>query len=327
MKKILLDCDPGHDDMIAMMLALSRPEIKVLGITTVAGNQTGAKTFRNALKVLTLIGRYDIPVARGFDKPIVRDLVTAPNIHGVSGLDGADLPEPDVKPLKIHAIDFIIETLERGTEKVYLVPTGPLTNIAVALIKAPKIKEKVERIVLMGGAAFDSNVTPASEFNIFVDPEAARIVFESGIPITMVGLDVTNKAVLNFEDIDTLEKMQGKVSKVVAPLLRFFATANKEIFGINGAPLHDALAVSYLIDETILKTKYLHVDIETKGEFTRGETVVDIYGITKKEPNADVAIDLNLPKFKKLIFESIEALDKPAKIDLNGPFYSQKREK
>jgi len=310
MKKILLDCDPGHDDMMAIMLALSKPELKVLGITTVAGNQTGEKTFRNALRVLTLIGRKDIPVAKGFDKPILRDLVIAPNIHGVSGLDGAALPEPQVEPIKMHAVDFIVETLEKETEKVYLVPTGPLTNIAVTLVKAPRIKEKIKGIVLMGGAAFDSNITPASEFNIFVDPEAAKIVFESGIPITMVGLDVTNKAVLSFEDIDSLERLNGKVSDVIAPLLRFFANANKEIYGINGAPLHDALAVAYLIDESVLKTKCLHVDIETKGEFTRGETVVDVYGITKKELNANVALDLNLSRFKELIFKSIEKLNK-----------------
>ena len=313
MKKVLLDCDPGHDDMMAIMLAVFSKELDVLGVTTVAGNQVGEKTFLNALKTLTLIREKNVPVARGFDKPLFRELVVAPEIHGVSGLDGADLPEPEVEPLNIHAVDFIIETVMNSKEDVYLIPTGPLTNIAVALLKEPKIKKKIERIVLMGGAVFDSNITPASEFNIFVDPEAARIVFESGVNITMVGLDVTNKALLSFDDIEEIGKMNGRVSGVISLLLKFFASTNKEVFGINGAPLHDALAVSYVIDPSILETKYLRVDIETRGEFTRGETVVDVYRVTGKSPNADVAFDLDLKKFKGLIFDMIRYFDEKLK--------------
>jgi len=310
MKKVLIDCDPGHDDMIAIMLACASDKLKVTGITTVAGNQEGEKTFNNALKILTLIDRKDVPVARGFNKPILQELVTAPEIHGVSGLDGADLPVPEVKPSPLHAVEFIIKTLLESKEKLYLIPVGPLTNIGVALLREPKIGEKIERIVLMGGAVFDSNITPAAEFNIYVDPEAAKIVFESGLPLTMVGLDVTNKAIFSFEDIDKLEKLNGKVSKVVASLLRFFARANHEIFGFNGAPLHDALAVSYVIDETVLNTKFVHVDIETRGEFTRGQTVVDVYGVTRKAPNVEVAFDLDLKKFKELTFKAIKELDR-----------------
>lgn len=310
MKKVLIDCDPGHDDMIALMLACASDKLEVLGVTTVAGNQEGEKTFNNALKILTLIDRKDVPVARGFDKPILRELVTAPEIHGVSGLDGADLPIPEVRPSNLHAVDFIINALLESDEKLYLIPTGPLTNIGVALLREPRIKEKIERIVLMGGAAFDSNITPAAEFNIYVDPEAAKIVFESGLSLTMVGLDVTNKAIFSFKDIDRLEKFNGKVSKVVAPLLRFFAKANHEFFGFKGAPLHDPLAVSYVIDKTILDTKLLHVDIETYGQFTRGQTVVDIYGVTKKVLNAEVALGLDVDKFKDFIFRAIKILDK-----------------
>ncbi|HDL50716.1 MAG TPA: nucleoside hydrolase [Firmicutes bacterium] len=313
MKKVLLDCDPGHDDMMAIMLAVFSKELDVLGVTTVAGNQIGEKTFLNALKTLTLIEEKNVPVARGFDRPLFRDLVVAPEIHGVSGLDGADLPEPEVEPLNMHAVDFIIETVMKSKEDVYLIPTGPLTNIAVALLKEPEIKKKIERIVLMGGAVFDSNITPASEFNIFVDPEAARIVFESGVNITMVGLDVTNKALLSFDDIEEIGKMNGRVSRIISPLLKFFASTNKEVFGINGAPLHDALAVSYVIDPSILETKYLRVDIETRGEFTRGETVVDVYRVTGKSPNADVAFDLDLKKFKGLIFDTIRYFDEKLK--------------
>jgi inosine-uridine nucleoside N-ribohydrolase len=311
-KKVIIDCDPGHDDMIAIMLAIASHELELLGITTVAGNQTGEKTFKNALKILTLLEEREIPVARGCDKPLIRDLTIAPQIHGASGLDGIDLPEPQIEPIKEHAIDFITRTLLNSREKIYLVPTGPLTNIALTFIKEPKVKESIERIVLMGGAVFDSNITPAAEFNIYVDPEAAKIVFESGIPITMVGLDVTNKALFTFEDIEMLGK-GGKISKVVAPLLKFFAQANKEIFGFNGAPLHDALAVATVIDQSIVKTKSFFVEIETQGELTRGKTVVDIYGVKRKKPNAEVAMDLDLKKFKSLIFNAFKTLDERLK--------------
>jgi len=312
MKKVLIDCDPGHDDMIALMLACASDKLEVLGVTTVAGNQEGEKTFNNALKILTLIGRKDVPVARGFGKPILRKLITAPKIHGVSGLDGANLPIPEIRPSDLHAVDFIIKTLLNSDEKVYFVATGPLTNIGVALLREPKMREKIKRIVLIGGAVYDSNITPAAEFNIYVDPEAAKIVFESGLPLTMVGLDVTNKAIFSFQDIDKLEKFNGKVSKIVAPLLRFFARANHEIFGFEGAPLHDALAVSYVIDKKILNTKFLHVDIETYSELTRGQTVVDVYGVTEKKPNVNVALEIDLEKFKDLIFRAIKILDKRA---------------
>lgn len=309
MKKVLIDCDSAHDDMVAIMLACASDELNVLGISTVAGSQIGEKTFKNALKILTLIGEKNIPVARGFDKPILAELIITHEIHGVSGLDGANLPEPDVKPSGLRAVDFIIKVILESDKKVYIIPTGPLTNIGVALVCEPKIKEKIERIVLMGGAVFDSNITPVSEANIYKDPEAAKIVFKSNVPITMVGLDVTNKAIFSFEDIDRLEKFNGKVSKIVTPLLRFCAKANNEKYGFNGVPLHDALAVSYVIDKTILSTKYLHVDIETSGEFTRGQTVVDVYKVTGGKPNVDVAFGLDFEKFRALIFESIKTLD------------------
>ena len=210
MRKIIIDCDPGHDDMMAIMLACAADDIDLIGITTVAGNQTGDKTLANALKTLTLISAI-LPVARGSDRPILRELTVSPKIHGVSGLDGADLPQPTVEPLPMPAVDFIIKSLQESGEKIVLVPTGPLTNIALTLLKEPSIKANIERIVLMGGAVYDSNITPAAEFNIYVDPEAAKIVFESGLPITMVGLDVTNKALLSFEDIDELENLHGEV--------------------------------------------------------------------------------------------------------------------
>jgi pyrimidine-specific ribonucleoside hydrolase len=307
--KILIDCDPGHDDMMAIMLACASPELEVLGVSTVAGNQTGEKTHRNALRTLTLIGRTDIPVARGADKPLLRALTVAPEIHGVSGLDGADLPEPGFKGLAEHAADFLIRTIKESREPVTLVPTGPLTNVALALLKQPELARKVERIVLMGGAVRDSNITPAAEFNIYVDPEAAKIVFACGAPIVMVGLDVTNKARLSFQDIDEMASWNGRVSRVVAPLLRFFAQANKHIFGFDGAPLHDALAVAHLLKPEVIETRKMNVEIETAGELTRGRTVADVYGISRKPANAEVALEVDLPLFKELMFQAIRRLD------------------
>lgn len=309
MKRIILDCDPGHDDAIAIMLACASEELEVLGLTTVAGNQTGEKTLQNALRILTLI-KEDLPVAAGFDKPLLRELVTAPEIHGETGLDGAELPDPNIKPLAIHAVEFIIKNLLAAEDQIYLVATGPLTNIAGAIMLMPKIKEKIKKIVLMGGGIHDSNVTPAAEFNIYVDPEAAKIVFESGIPITMVGLDATNKALFTDEDISQLEKLGGKISTVTAQLLRYYSERVKSTVRISGAPLHDPLAVAAVIDPNILETVSLHVDVETQGEFTRGATVADLHGVTHKQPNAEVAFGLDLRKFKKLIFEAIRKLDK-----------------
>ena len=309
MTRIIIDCDPGHDDMMAIMLASASDNIDLLGITTVAGNQTGDKTFDNALRILTLINE-ELPVARGADKPLLRELVTAPQFHGQSGLDGTELPEPGIKPLDIDAVDFITNMLEESIEKITLVPTGPLTNIAMVLLKKPEIKNKIERIVLMGGGMHDSNVTPAAEFNIYVDPEAAKIVFESGIPITMVGLDVTNKALMTFEEIEEIISDNGLISSKVGPLLKFFANANKKIFGLNGAPIHDALAVAAVIDPSVIKTRFLNVAVETSSDLTRGATLVDIYGATNRKPNTDVALEVDTPKFVGFMIDSIKKLDK-----------------
>lgn len=309
-KPIIIDCDPGHDDMVALMLACANPGLKLLGVTTVAGNQTGIKTYTNALKILTLINRKEIPLARGADKPLCRELTVAPKIHGKSGLDGAELPEVQGKDRGLHALDLLEKLIKESKVPVTLIPTGPLTNIALLLLKAPKIGKHLERIVLMGGAVYDSNITPAAEFNIYVDPEAADIVFRSGIPITMVGLDATNKALLTFDQIKDLGKGKGRVSRVVSPLLDFFAQANKEIFGISGAPLHDALAVACVIDPTLIKTKTLHVAIETQGLLTRGRTVADVYSLTGSKPNAEVALEVDAVRFSALILECIKQLDK-----------------
>jgi len=309
MKKIIIDCDPGHDDMMAIMVAAASGNTELLGITTVAGNQTGEKTFLNAQKILTLLKRKDIPLARGADKPLLRKLVTAPTVHGITGLDGAELPEPDILPCKDHAVELIADLIEKQAQPLTLIPTGPLTNIALLFLINPGIKKHIERIVLMGGGVYDSNITPAAEFNIYVDPEAAKIVFESGVPITMVGLDVTNKSLLSFEEIDKIEKMRGKVSGIVGPLLRYFAEANRKIFEIGGAPIHDALAVMSVIEPSVIKTRKLNVEIETDGRLTRGRTVVDVYGVTGKEQNVDVAIEVDIKTFKEILFDTVKRLD------------------
>ncbi len=308
-RKIILDCDPGHDDMMAIMLAAASEELEILGITTVAGNQTGEKTFENARRVLTLIGREDLPLARGADKPIIRELITAPQIHGKSGLDGAELPGPDAPYLDCHAVDFIVDTVKASNEKVTLVPTGPLTNIGLALIKSPEIKENIEEIVLMGGAVYDSNMTPGAEFNIFVDPEAAREVFLSGLPVTMVGLDVTNKSLMSFDQAEEISSWGGRVSSVVGPLMRFFAQANLDYFGINGAPIHDALTVAVLVNPAVVEFEHWFVDIETQGELTRGQTVADVYGVTGNKPNCRVAMKVNNDMFISIMMDAVRRLD------------------
>ena len=256
-----------------------------------------------------MIGRTDVPIAQGAQIPLVRPLMTAEFIHGESGLEGVDLPEATGPILDLSARDFIVETLRNSKEKVILVPTGPLTNIATVIRSAPDVLDRIERIVLIGGAIHDSNVTPGAEFNIIVDPEAARIVFESGLPITQVGLDVTNKTLLTYEDIATITALNGPISSYVGPLLKFFADMNKNNFGINGAPVHDALAVATAIWPDVVKTKHLNVMIETRGEFTLGQTVTDIYRISGRTPNVDVALEVDVDRMRSIMIESIKKLD------------------
>jgi inosine-uridine nucleoside N-ribohydrolase len=295
--------------MMAMIVALAHPDIDLLGITTVAGNQTGDRTFVNAGKVLTLLRESGVPLSRGCDQPLVRPLETAGNIHGTSGLDGADLPDSTITPRREHAVEFLEHVLTSAETPITLVPTGPLTNIGMLLRKNPAVAEKIDRIVLMGGGVYDSNVTPAAEFNIYVDPEAADLVFNCGRPITMVGLDVTNRAMMTMDDIDAIGAFGGRVSSVVSPLLKFFAHAYLENFGVAGAPLHDALAMMAAVEPDILTTRHLRTDVETGGVHTRGRTVVDVYGVTGRAPNADVAFDLDLERYKAVIFDSIKAMD------------------
>jgi pyrimidine-specific ribonucleoside hydrolase len=293
---IVIDCDPGHDDAIAILLALASPEVEVRGIVTVAGNQTVDKTTRNALKVLELVDRSDIPVVRGADAPLTRRLRTAPHVHGESGMDGPVLPEPAALP----SSDDPAEWLQPG---VVLVATGPLTNVARLLDRGVAI----DRMVWMGGAIAEGNITPAAEFNAFVDPEAAAAVFGSGVPITMVGLDVTHKALFTRAHADRVRNA-GRAGRVVAELSDFFQRFHEERYGFDGSPIHDAMAVAAVIDDSLLQTIHCNVEIETSSRFCDGRTVVDRWHATGEAPNAHVAVDVDAERFLDLLVERISDL-------------------
>ncbi|WP_421321265.1 pyrimidine-specific ribonucleoside hydrolase RihA [Aeromonas veronii] len=307
---VILDCDPGHDDAIALILALASPELKVLAVTTSAGNQTPDKTLNNALRILTLLGRDDIPVAAGAPKPLARELIIADNVHGESGLDGPKLPDPAFAPQAMTGIELMAKCLRESPQPVTLVPTGPLTNIALLLAAHPELKGKIARIVLMGGAAGAGNWTPAAEFNIYVDPEAADMVFKSGIPITMCGLDVTHEAQVMDADIERVRAITNPVAQCVAGLLDFFMIYHRDPkWGFAGAPLHDPCTIAWLLAPELFHGVECRVDIETRGVHTVGMTVVDRYGLTGKPANALVLLGLARPGFIDLLVTRLRAFD------------------
>jgi pyrimidine-specific ribonucleoside hydrolase len=304
---ILLDCDPGHDDAIALLLALASPELELLGVTTVAGNQTLEKTTANALRVLELVGRGDVPVAAGADRPLARELFIAAYVHGESGLDGPALPEPQSAPVDQHAVDFLAERILACDRPVTLVPVGPLTNVALLLARHPEAVENVERIVIMGGAVAEGNVTPAAEFNIYVDPEAAWRVFRSGVSVTMIGLDVTHKALMMPSHVQRL-RASGDVGRFVAELHDFFVQYHRRTYGTEGAPIHDAVAVAQVLRPGIVETLHRHVDVDCESRLCRGRTVVDLWRRTGEEPNAEVGVDIDAAAFLELLCERIVSL-------------------
>lgn len=305
---IIIDCDPGHDDAIALILALASPKLNVLAVTTSAGNQTPDKTLRNALRILTLLGRHDIPVAGGAPKPLLRELIIADNVHGESGLDGPALPEPGFAPQALTAIELMAKTLRASTEPVTLVPTGPLTNIALLLSAHPELKAKIARIVLMGGSAGPGNWIPAAEFNIYVDPEAAEIVFSAGVPITMCGLDVTHAAQVMDEDIERIRAITNPIARTVAELLDFFMIYHRDPkWGFVGAPLHDPCTIAWLLRPELFEGIECHVSVETQGQYTVGMTVVDRYRLSPHEPNATVLLGVERQGFIDLLVEQLQA--------------------
>jgi inosine-uridine nucleoside N-ribohydrolase len=299
---ILVDCDPGHDDAIALLLALASPEVELVGVTSVAGNQTLEKTTANAIRVLDFTGRNDVPVAAGADRPLRREPFVAAYVHGETGLDGPDLPPPKRKPVDEHAVDFLAERVSGTT----LVALGPLTNVALLLERHPEARP--ERIVLMGGSIGLGNVTPAAEFNVWADPEAAARVFASGLDLTMIGLDVTHQALLLTEDAERLRD-SGPTGRMVAELYDFFHRFHADTYGFGGSPIHDALALAYAFRPELVRTEHLHVAIECDSELTRGRTVVDLWRRTEGEPNAHVGVDVEGRAFVQLLLGRIPTLD------------------
>lgn len=310
-RKILLDCDPGHDDAVAMMLAWGNPSIELLGVTTVGGNQTLDKVTRNALSVATVVGMHDVPIAAGCRLPLVRPVEIAPDVHGDSGLDGVELPEPAVELDPRHGVDLIIETImsnEPGT--VTLVPTGPLTSIAMAARKEPRIVERVQEVVLMGGGYHVGNWSPVAEFNIKVDPEAAHIVFNEKWPIVMVGLDLTHQALATDEVAERIAAVPGSVSQFTLGLFTFFRKAYQDAQGFEFPPVHDPCTLAYLIDPTIVETVKVPVDVELNGSLTTGMTVADFRAPAPEDCHTKVATRLDAPRFWGLVVDAIDRIQK-----------------
>ncbi len=307
---LILDGDPGHDDAIAWLIAkaseLTDKTIDIRDITTVGGNVSLDKTTYNALRVCTLLGINDVPIAAGAPHPIRTALMSAPSVHGESGLDGPVLPEPEVSTLDVSAVSLMAKTLRESEEKITIVSTGPMTNTAALLLSHPELKGKIERISLMGGGVGFGNWTPAAEFNILVDPEAAQIVFRSGIPITMAGLDVTERALMYPEDFQKIREIGNPVSDIVWQWLEFFYKFHKDL-GYAGAPMHDPCAVMVLLHPEIFTIRDYYVEIETTGEYCRGATIADVRGNMGKEPNASCILDLDRDKFAEYLIEAIRA--------------------
>ena len=310
-RKIIIDTDPGQDDAVAILVALASPEeLDVLGITCVAGNVPLDLTSRNARIVCELAGKRDVKVFAGCDRPLGRELVTAEHVHGKTGLDGPDLPEPTMPMAEGHAVDFIIDTLrDNAPGTVTLCPLGPLTNIATALQKAPDIADRIAKIVLMGGGYFErGNITPTAEFNIYVDPQAADIVFKSGAPIVVMPLDVTHKALVTKARNDAFRALGTPVGIAVAEMTDFFERFDKEKYGSDGAPLHDPCVTAYLINPDLFKGRHINVEIETESELTMGMTVADWWGVTDRAPNATFMGDLDSDGFFALLTERLARL-------------------
>lgn len=309
-RKIIIDTDPGQDDAVAILLALASPELEVLGIVAVAGNVPLALTEKNARKICELAGRSDQKVYAGAARPLMRKLVTAEYVHGKTGLDGPDLPEPTMALQAQNGVDFIVETLMASKDgEITLCPLGPLTNVALALIREPRIAPKVREIVLMGGGFFEGgNVTPAAEFNIYVDPEAAKAVFSSGMPIVMHPLDVTHKALTSRVRVERLRALGTKAGTATAQLLDFFERFDEKKYGTDGGPLHDPNVIAYLLKPELYSGRNCNVEIETASELTLGMTVVDWWGTTGRKPNALVIRDMDHDGFFELLTERIARL-------------------
>ena len=309
-RQIIIDTDPGQDDAVAILAALASPELEVLGLTAVAGNVPLPLTERNCRIVCELAGRTDVPVFAGRDRPLSRPLVTAEHVHGKTGLDGPQLPEPTMRLRPEDGVDFIVRTLrDRPEGSVTLVPIGPLTNIASAFRAAPDVVGRVAEIVLMGGAYFEvGNITPAAEFNIYVDPEAAEIVFRSGVPLTVMPLDVTHKALTTRQRVEAFRALGTEPGRMVAEWTDFFERFDKEKYGSEGAPLHDPCTIAWLLEPDLFTHRHINVEIETKSDLTRGMTVADWWGVTDRAPNATFVGGIDAEGYFRLLTDRIGRL-------------------
>ncbi len=307
-RKIIIDCDPGHDDAMAILLAHGNPEIELCAITTVAGNQTLEKTTLNARRICTVANITGVPVAAGCDRPLLRPLVTAPETHGESGLDGPRFEAPTTPLAGIHAVDLIIDLVMGSPGQITLVPIGPLTNIAIALRKEPRLATAAREVVLMGGAQTRGNSTPAAEFNIFVDPEAAAIVFEAGWPITMIGLDLTHQALATPEVIKRISALATPLAAIAAELMHFFESTYKVTSGFDSPPVHDPCCIARIIDPRLVECVATYVTVETHGTTTSGMTSVDFDNRFGREPNALVATKLDFDGFWNLMLDAIQRI-------------------
>lgn len=309
-EKIILDCDPGHDDALALTMAIASEQIELLGVTTSAGNQTPDKTLNNALRMLTLLGVTDVPVAGGNHRPLMRSLKIADYVHGETGLDGADLPEPAFKPVDQPAVELIADILRPQAEPITLVVTGPMTNIALFLRIHPELENKIKQIVFMGGAAGQGNVEPTTEFNMAVDPEAAKIVINEGIPLVMAGLNVTLKAQICPDDFEKIRKINNRVAQAITGQMEFYGKwYGQAEFGLAGTPVHDPCTIAYLLKPEIFETHTAYLDVETQGQLTAGETVVDFTGLMNQKPNAKILMDLDRQMFVDLIISLLHRFD------------------
>lgn len=305
---VVLDCDPGHDDMVAILLAAASPALDLRAITTVGGNGGLEQTTRNALLTCTHAGIRDVPVAAGCPGPLLGALEAADRVHGASAMDGADLGEPDVAADPRHAVDLLADVLRDSAAPVTVVATGPLTNVAMLLRRHPEVRPAIREIVIMGGAARGGNWRPLAEFNVWVDPEAAHVVFTSGLPVTMCGLDVTHQALATDEVLAALRALDTPLAALVVDLLGFFAERYKSLWGFPAPPVHDPVAVARVIDPTIVGCVDAHVAIELHGTHTRGATVVDRFGVTGEPVNAQVALELDHRRFWSLVIDAVRTL-------------------
>ncbi|WP_340621608.1 nucleoside hydrolase [Xenorhabdus siamensis] len=312
-KKIILDCDPGHDDAIAMLLAHGNPNIELLAVTTVVGNQTLDKVTRNALSIAHIANIHNVPFAAGCHRPLVREIKTAPDIHGETGLDGTELPEPVIKLDPRHAVDLIIDIImEHPPKSVTLVPTAGLTNIALAARKAPHIVERIKEVVLMGGGYHIGNRSAVAEFNILIDPEAAHIVFNEKWPLTMVGLDLTHQAQATPEVIEAIARIKTRPAQFVLDALEFYGESYRIWQGFKYPPVHDPCAVAYVIDPTVMTTQKVPINIEMTGALTTGMTVADFRTPPPEDCHTQVAVKLDQNKFWQMVIDALNNIGETA---------------